>query len=235
MPTQKTEKTYISLMDASKLCDYSQEYLSLRARRGKLKSLKQGRNWVTTKEWLDEYIKKTEIYKVELAKNNRDKEIFFKIKTAPFSLNNKILKKPESILASKEKIAEVKEEYVPIINFRESAGESSDSIPPTNLPIENIRFSRLNRNESFLALLKIGFSLGLAFGILIGALIFNKLYFGNMLDSGKTVLGGLFENAAYTGNTFKDYFSWLGGKLGRENFYGMANGLEAVLKYLFKF
>ncbi|MCX6765149.1 MAG: hypothetical protein NT148_01265 [Candidatus Nealsonbacteria bacterium] len=235
MPTQKTEKTYISLMDASKLCDYSQEYLSLRARRGKLKSLKQGRNWVTTKEWLDEYIKKTEKYKEELVKKNRDKEIFFKIKTAPFSLNNKILKKPVSILAAKEKFIEVEEKYSPIINFKESSYKSNDSNPPANLPIENIRFARLNRHESFLSLLKIGFSLGLVFGILIGALIFNKLYFGSMLDSGKTVLGGFFESAAYAGNTFKDYFSWLGDRMGRGNFYGMANGLEAVSKYVFKF
>ena len=48
---------YISLQIASQHCDYSQEYLSLRARQGKLKSVKFGRNWVTTKEWLEEYLK----------------------------------------------------------------------------------------------------------------------------------------------------------------------------------
>jgi len=47
---------YISLQEASKLCPYSQEYLSLRARQGKLKAIKLGRNWVTTQEWLKEYI-----------------------------------------------------------------------------------------------------------------------------------------------------------------------------------
>jgi len=52
------EKTqYISLSKASKYCSYSQEYLSLRARQGKLKAIKIGRNWVTKKEWLDEYLK----------------------------------------------------------------------------------------------------------------------------------------------------------------------------------
>jgi hypothetical protein len=51
---------YITLREASKYCDYSQEYLSLRARRGKFKSFKKGRNWVTTKEWLDEYLSKIE-------------------------------------------------------------------------------------------------------------------------------------------------------------------------------
>ncbi|HEY4509534.1 MAG TPA: helix-turn-helix domain-containing protein [Candidatus Paceibacterota bacterium] len=47
---------YISLQEAARLCSYSQEYLSLRARQGKLKALKLGRNWVCTKEGLEEYI-----------------------------------------------------------------------------------------------------------------------------------------------------------------------------------
>lgn len=46
----------ISLSEAAKLCCYSQEYLSLRARQGKLKSVKTGRNWMTTPEWLKEYL-----------------------------------------------------------------------------------------------------------------------------------------------------------------------------------
>lgn len=51
-------KEYISLTDAMRCCDYSQEYLSLRARQGKLKALKFGRNWVTKREWLEEYLRK---------------------------------------------------------------------------------------------------------------------------------------------------------------------------------
>jgi|GEM_PF-1736078 len=55
------DKTYegydfITLTDASKYCDYSQEYLSLLARQKKLKAKKIGRNWYTKKEWLAEYI-----------------------------------------------------------------------------------------------------------------------------------------------------------------------------------
>ena len=48
---------YFLLQEATKYCDYSQEYLSLRARQGRLKSVKLGKNWVTTKEWLKEYLK----------------------------------------------------------------------------------------------------------------------------------------------------------------------------------
>lgn len=58
----ESDSSYISLQEATKNCGYSQEYLSLRARHGKLKAIKFGRNWVTKKEWLDEYLKKTEKY-----------------------------------------------------------------------------------------------------------------------------------------------------------------------------
>jgi hypothetical protein len=53
---QVKKEDYISLLEATEFCDYSQEYLSLRSRQGKLKAVKLGRNWVTTKEWLKEYV-----------------------------------------------------------------------------------------------------------------------------------------------------------------------------------
>ena len=52
----KNQPAYISLAQASKTSPYSQEYLSLRARQGKLKATKIGNTWVTTHEWLDEYL-----------------------------------------------------------------------------------------------------------------------------------------------------------------------------------
>ncbi len=54
---------YISLTEASEYSgNYSQEYLSLRARQGKLKAVKMGRNWVTKKEWVDNYSKQANNY-----------------------------------------------------------------------------------------------------------------------------------------------------------------------------
>ena len=35
---------------------YSQEYVSLLARQGKIDAYKEGRNWYTTKEAIDDYI-----------------------------------------------------------------------------------------------------------------------------------------------------------------------------------
>lgn len=56
------QEEYVSLSEATKHCNYSQEYLSLRARTGKLKAIKIGRNWVTKKVWLEEYARKVEEY-----------------------------------------------------------------------------------------------------------------------------------------------------------------------------
>ena len=66
------------MQEATKYCHYSQEYLSLRARSGKLKSLKFGRNWVTKKDWLKEYIGQAEEYKNGL--NNRSNNQIHKVK-----------------------------------------------------------------------------------------------------------------------------------------------------------
>jgi hypothetical protein len=59
---EKEASNYVSLQEAVKYCNYSQEYLSLRARQGKLKAMKIGRNWVTKKEWLEDYLGQTEGY-----------------------------------------------------------------------------------------------------------------------------------------------------------------------------
>ena len=49
---------YISLQEASKLCDYGIEYLSYLARTGRLSAVKINRNWMTTREALMDYVEK---------------------------------------------------------------------------------------------------------------------------------------------------------------------------------
>lgn len=53
---QDSKEKLISLADAAKGISYSQEYLSLLARRGKLFSKKVGRNWFTTREAVAKYV-----------------------------------------------------------------------------------------------------------------------------------------------------------------------------------
>lgn len=51
-----SKENYISLSEAAKLTNYSQEYISLLCRQKKMKGTKIGRNWVTKKEWVEHYI-----------------------------------------------------------------------------------------------------------------------------------------------------------------------------------
>jgi len=67
---EEKKEEYISLSNATKFCSYSQEYLNLRIRQGKLKAIKLGRNWATTKTWLDQYLKNVESKKSVAGKNN---------------------------------------------------------------------------------------------------------------------------------------------------------------------
>lgn len=59
-PDSNEGKMFISMKEATQYCDYSQEYLSLLARKGNLAAVKINRNWMTTKEAIEEYIKKQE-------------------------------------------------------------------------------------------------------------------------------------------------------------------------------
>lgn len=66
-PTNNSNKAdLISLAQAADHCDYSQEYLSLRARQGKLRAIKRGRNWFTTLGWLDDYLQQVDDIKTQL-------------------------------------------------------------------------------------------------------------------------------------------------------------------------
>lgn len=51
------EPEVLTLAEASKITPYSQEYLSLLARKGALGAYKEGRNWVVTKRELERYLK----------------------------------------------------------------------------------------------------------------------------------------------------------------------------------
>lgn len=53
------ETNYVSLHEAAKLTNYSQDYISLLCRQKKIKGIKIGRNWVTTREWVHDYIDNT--------------------------------------------------------------------------------------------------------------------------------------------------------------------------------
>ena len=47
---------YLTMWEASKVCSYSQEYLSLLARKRLLRAVKKENKWLTTIPWLTEYL-----------------------------------------------------------------------------------------------------------------------------------------------------------------------------------
>lgn len=53
----REKRVYVSLREAERYCAYSQEYLSYLARSGRLPAVKFGRNWMTTREAIEEYVK----------------------------------------------------------------------------------------------------------------------------------------------------------------------------------
>ena len=52
---QMQKERHISLSEAAKIYGCTQKHLNLMSRRGKLKAVKVGRNWMTTLKWLKEY------------------------------------------------------------------------------------------------------------------------------------------------------------------------------------
>jgi len=84
------DQNYISLSEAAKLTNYSQDYISLLCRQKKLKGTKIGRNWVTTKQWLEEYTEKTKGKNIVSNKTKKSKKI--KVR------KNKIINKKKAYL-----------------------------------------------------------------------------------------------------------------------------------------
>lgn len=78
--TEKTET--LSMAEASNLCSYSQEYLSLLARKGSIGAFKHGRNWYITKENLDRYVESIEEMRERARlRRQKDRSIFCDPKT----------------------------------------------------------------------------------------------------------------------------------------------------------
>ena len=101
------KEEYISLTEATKYCNYSQEYLSLRARQGKLKAEKIGRNWTTKKEWVEEYFGKTNSEKARVQEKRTNGfsfsyDKYFSAVTVAFGEIGKIIKKLKIIFFKPE-------------------------------------------------------------------------------------------------------------------------------------
>jgi len=163
---------YISLREATKYCNYSQEYLSLRARRGKLKAIKMGRDWLTKKMWLEEYIARVEEYnnKVENSRAEKAKKIRERKKTETKKIKQ---------IASQIKIRKTGQKTCPPANL--PVGEFNEKefadVLPKRLPA--LRPSPFGKSEELCPVsvstgLRFGFVTALAFILLIAGGVFGK-------------------------------------------------------------
>jgi len=81
---------FISLAEASGLCTYSQEYLSLLVRKKLLQGEKFGRNWFIKKEWLEKYVLEHPIDKHGHVKGELLEEKVFKEKIVESRVNKNL-------------------------------------------------------------------------------------------------------------------------------------------------
>jgi hypothetical protein len=72
--SEETKQDYLTLFEAARLCSYSEAYLRLRARQGKLKSIKIGKKWMTTKDWINDYVMKSQEWNDKVAAKRVVKE-----------------------------------------------------------------------------------------------------------------------------------------------------------------
>lgn len=241
MNKKENQNQYITLQEATKYCDYSQEYLSLRARQGKLMAVKFKRNWLTKKEWLKEYLEQPSNYiSLKQAAEYCDYSHDYlslrarqgKLKAVKLAKNwmtkkkwlDKYLKKHQKKL--KQKI--IKAEIVKILP------------PPDNLPLEKFQPGvKIFRNLLITRILRIGVVSILIVGLLISGVLVGKGFFSNTLmphfSQTHSVIGKflnrsvlpiigdspILRNVLFSiavaeesiGDVFRTYFSWLGNSL----------------------
>ena len=125
----KVEPEYITLAEVVKNSPYSQEYLSLLARQGKLRAKKFGRNWYITQTALDDYLTNQGI-KIVLPKHLFNASYKGKITKALNFFPTGAMdfqKRPKAVLARE-----------PIDLSKAFEGEPEKKVEPPSLPPEKL-------------------------------------------------------------------------------------------------
>ncbi len=149
-------KEYISLAKAAEGSPYSQEYLSLRARQGKLKAVKLGRNWATKQEWVDEYFAGMQDYRQEL--NQKIEHNIIKQIQGPVAVALKTAEENQAIIKQPVEPVEIEE-------FEIKETDSQEIIQPELAPVS------IRPNQS---VLRLGATVCLALFVLISSIVFEQ-------------------------------------------------------------
>lgn len=127
---ENREQNYITLLEAAKLCSYSEPYLRLRSRQGKLKSIKLGKKWVTTAAWLDDYEKRVDEWKQAAASKKESVAAVF------FSAPAEISKVLEPAIDTPDEQEELKPVRKPALRPVTVSFDDGPVLPP---PVPNRR------------------------------------------------------------------------------------------------
>ena len=106
--SNEKKQNFITLAEAAESFPYSQEYLSLLARRGKLFSKKIGRNWYTTREAIQNYLAKQGLT-VIIPKSEINSSYQGKI-SRPFVMRPQIIDTSAHFNAGAEEVGEAEKE-----------------------------------------------------------------------------------------------------------------------------
>jgi hypothetical protein len=139
-----SEEKYIPLSEAAKYTPYSAEYLSLRARQGKLRAIKIGKIWVTKREWVEEYVRKYQ-GKEETVKSPTS---FFQLPTSKLRFEILFAFALVLFIASfalaKDSLKSLVNDFVPVLK---EVGE--DFVIGANSQIKNLNSQLAKASENF--------------------------------------------------------------------------------------
>lgn len=162
------EETYfLTLLQAAKISGYTPEHLNLLCRKGKLRGKKFGRNWHTTREWLNEFLYLSKSGRREKYKRRKNKK---KIK--------------EEILSSKEEAPKEKQLAVSPSSFLEEHLQSKNfSVEEQKKEVASEENKETTKEKKVFPKLVVNFSLSL----LISFLIFFVISFWNYVQTKKYI------------------------------------------------
>jgi len=224
------KEEYISLAKASEFSPYSQDYLSLRARQGKLKAVKLGRNWATKKEWVENYATSMGEYREELdnkIEENDGERARFKNKKIgqtkkieeqekELIQNDVLIQKnilPQNIEASARAIIPASKEKgfkfaivtgLTFLVLLSSVVFGQEALPGKNKQLDIFDAKVIKVFQPIVKALDNGFAdINLAF---------NYLFFAGENKAGLIYEQGIFQETA---NIFGSYFNWAKEKVGQ--------------------
>ncbi len=100
--TNNKNLEYIPLSEAGKILNTSRDYMNVLVRRGKLRAVKLGRNWVTTMEWIEQY------KGLKVSEFNGAQDLEKAEKDELRILKSSLILEREKVLEAKARIPEIK-------------------------------------------------------------------------------------------------------------------------------